>query len=171
MAPQEFIVNLARKSPPIHFLLSLLGWFAMLSILYVLFRGLARIVKGEGAYFALSVPLCCLVALLVEWLIIGNSPWANPKANQVGLFAGWISVFLLPRAFLDARYKIVQFFSVVWYAVFILSLLVPLALSRGNGPLVAVTVYGYTVIPFLILTLASGIQATLLRKNQAPDLR
>ncbi len=37
------------------------------------------------------------LGLMIEWFVIGNSPWRNPSANQPGMFFYWASVFTLPR--------------------------------------------------------------------------
>ena len=37
---------------------------------------------------------------MVEWFLIGNSPWGNPDASQVGMFAYWACMALVPLVFL-----------------------------------------------------------------------
>ena len=34
--------------------------------------------------------------LMIEWFMIGNSPWAKPEASQVGMFAYWSCMALVP---------------------------------------------------------------------------
>ena len=63
--------------------------------------------------------LYALVALVIEWGLIGNSPSGNPGANQLGLFAGWISVFVLPRMFLETGYEKVKKWTKIWYLPFV----------------------------------------------------
>jgi hypothetical protein len=41
--------------------------------------------------------------LAIEWFLIGNSPWANPEANDLGMFAYWATVLAMPRLLLDRR--------------------------------------------------------------------
>ena len=38
--------------------------------------------------------------LMIEWFLIGNSPWGNPQASQVGMFAYWSCMALVPLIFL-----------------------------------------------------------------------
>jgi hypothetical protein len=32
-----------------------------------------------------------------RWFVIGTSPWANPEANDLGMFCYWATVVALPR--------------------------------------------------------------------------
>jgi hypothetical protein len=43
------------------------------------------------------------MGLAIEWFVIGNSPWANPEANDLGMFAYWATVLAMPRLMLDPR--------------------------------------------------------------------
>lgn len=37
--------------------------------------------------------------LMVEWFMIGNSPWGNPQASQLGMFAYWTAMVMAPLLF------------------------------------------------------------------------
>jgi hypothetical protein len=37
----------------------------------------------------------------MEWFAIGNSPWGNPDASQVAMFAYWASMALAPVVVLE----------------------------------------------------------------------
>jgi len=47
--------------------------------------------------------LAGFAGLAIEWFVIGNSPWANPDANDLGMFAYWATVLAMPRLLLDRR--------------------------------------------------------------------
>ena len=34
--------------------------------------------------------------LMVEWFVIGNSPWGNPQASQIGMFSYWSAMVVVP---------------------------------------------------------------------------
>ncbi len=34
--------------------------------------------------------------LMIEWFLIGNSPWGNPQASQIGMFAYWSAMVVVP---------------------------------------------------------------------------
>ena len=36
------------------------------------------------------------VGLMIEWFVIGNSPWGNPQASQIGMFAYWSAIVVVP---------------------------------------------------------------------------
>ncbi len=53
-------------------------------------------------------PSLCLAAhvaifgslgLVVEWFLIGNSPWGNPDAHQIGMFAYWACMVAVPMVY------------------------------------------------------------------------
>lgn len=44
----------------------------------------------------LCVVLAGLAGLAVEWFAIGNSPWGNPDASQIGMAAYWACLVVVP---------------------------------------------------------------------------
>lgn len=153
MAPQEFIVNIFRGTTfPLN-LMSLVGWAVMLSAMYGVFRIARRFLKNDARALALLFLLGMGLGLVIEWSIIGNSPWKNPDANQLGLVAGWTSVFILPHAFLEQNARNIRKWTMIWYPIFALSLLIPIVLIPDRGPVIGVTIYGFSVVPFLVLAI------------------
>jgi len=153
MAPQELIVAVFRGQSVFLYFMALLFWLAMLSLMFVFYRWSIKLIKHPGLELILSMLLCFSVALFIEWEIIGNSPWGNPGANQLGLIAGWVSVFTLPRVFLENNFLGIKKAAKIWYIPFVLSLFVPLLLNPEKGAIIGVTIYGYSVIPFLLLSI------------------
>lgn len=64
-----------------------------------------------------------LSGLMVEWLLIGNSPWGNPDASQMGLFAYWACMALVPFMFWIEK-RAVQAF-IIRYALIYALLVLP----------------------------------------------
>ncbi len=62
----------------------------------LLFRALPR-----RAAFIISVALAAVCGLMVEWFLIGNSPWGNPSANQLGMAAYWACLVIVPLIVID----------------------------------------------------------------------
>lgn len=153
MTPQELVVNLHRKTTPLLFLMALAAWAAMLSLAWLMYQFSKIRIRPSGLEVSLSIIFYGGVAIAVEWGLIGNSPWRNPGANQIGLIAGWVSVFILPRIFLEDGFQVLRKWTGIIYAVFLISLSLPFFLKPENGSLIAVFIYGYTVIPFLGLAL------------------
>ena len=53
-----------------------------------------------------------ITGLLIEWVLIGLSPWSNPEAHpgvmfifQVGMFSFWVTISFAPRILIDERKK------------------------------------------------------------------
>ena len=156
MAPQELIVAIFKEKAFTLYLMALAFWAVMLSAMYGLFRVTKRFIKREALEVTLSAVFYMMVAFCIEWGIIGNSPWANPGANQLGLVAGWVSVFILPRVFLEDKFESIRTWTKIWYVPFVLSLFLPVLLLSEKGRIVGIWVYGYTVIPFLFLSVWYG---------------
>lgn len=57
--------------------------------IYFIYLVLLNIIVTESQ-LSNKLPLCLfmygIISLLAEWFIIGNSPWSNPDAFQVGMF-------------------------------------------------------------------------------------
>ena len=156
MAPQELIVAIFKEKPFAFYLMALAFWAVMLSAMYGISSVTKRFIKREGLEVTLSAVFYMTVAFCIEWGIVGNSPWANPGANQLGLVAGWVSVFILPRVFLERKFKSIRTWTMIWYVPFVLSLFLPVLLLGEKGPVVGIIVYGHSVIPFLFLSVWYG---------------
>lgn len=152
MAPQELIVALFKGKRIAFYVMAMVFWAVMLSAMHGLSGVTKKLIKRPGLEVTLSAVFYVLVAVSIEWGVIGNSPWGNPGANQLGLVAGWVSVFILPRAFLEDGYGRIRTWAVSWYVLFVLSLLLPVLLIPDKGPIVGIMIYGYSVIPFLFLS-------------------
>jgi hypothetical protein len=62
----------------------------------VIFRLLPR-----RAAFLLTLVLAAVGGLMVEWFTIGNSPWGNPDASQLGMAAYWACLVIVPLIIID----------------------------------------------------------------------
>ncbi len=67
---------------------------------YLLTRLLLATLRNRPKFILVYAGFFGLTGLMVEWLLIGNSPWGNPQASQVGMFAYWACMALVPLAFL-----------------------------------------------------------------------
>ncbi|KYK38097.1 MAG: hypothetical protein AYK18_17765 [Theionarchaea archaeon DG-70] len=79
-----------------------------------------------------------IMGLMIEWFLIGLSPWSNPEAHpgtmlifQVGMFSFWATLSFVPRIFIDGRKKFnkikkkmlkfyVSYFTIVYVIAFLL---------------------------------------------------
>ena len=62
---------------------------------FVLTRLLFRLLPQRAA-FLVAVALAAVAGLMVEWFLIGNSPWGNPDASQIGMAAYWAAMVVVP---------------------------------------------------------------------------
>lgn len=71
-----------------------------LSGAFVLTRLLVRVLPRRAA-FVVIVALAAFAGLMVEWFLIGNSPWGNPDASQIGMAAYWTCLVIVPLLTID----------------------------------------------------------------------
>lgn len=89
--------------------------------------------------------------IVMEWLIIGNSPWGNPQASQLGMLSFWVAVFFMPRIFIDPNPQIIKLKKQIATYIIIYSLItLPLGLiSSATAKLILVVyaeIIGYTIL-------------------------
>lgn len=72
----------------------LIGAFGVTRLIY-------RRIHQEQAAFLLWVAAAGAAGLMVEWFLIGNSPWGNPDASQIGMAAYWASFVIVPLIMVD----------------------------------------------------------------------
>lgn len=62
---------------------------------------LLRLMGRRPLTIGLIMLLAGFTGLMIEWFVIGNSPWGNPDASNVGMFAYWACMIVVPIALLD----------------------------------------------------------------------
>lgn len=82
---------------------------------YLLTRPVLSLLCRHRAFLLFYTVLLGFSGLLVEWFLIGNSPWGNPDASQWGMFAYWACMVLVSLMFLLKK-RAVQTF-IVRYAL------------------------------------------------------
>ncbi len=70
------------------------------SLAYVASRLVDRIVRHQLFADLIHYVGCGIFGLAVEWTLLGNSPWANPKAFQAAMFCMWAAFCFGPRVLL-----------------------------------------------------------------------
>lgn len=138
---------LVRQSVP-DYLFTLAAYPFILALSYGPLRWIERRMPTPLSADLAVYAVAGLVGLAIEWFIIGNSPWANPDANDLGMFAYWATVLAMPRLLLDRRTYLrpVRRAAAVAFAAFsagalLIGLLTPQALRLFV--LVWVVVIGY----------------------------
>ena len=67
---------------------------------FIVSRILFRFASRRPA-FLMCVALAAVAGLMVEWFAIGNSPWGNPDASQLGMAAYWAGMVVVPLIVVD----------------------------------------------------------------------
>jgi hypothetical protein len=93
---------LVRQSLP-GYLFTLAAYPVILALAYLPLRWVERRMRSEISADIAVYAVAGLLGLTIEWFVIGNSPWAIPDANDLGMFAYWATVLAMPRLLLDAR--------------------------------------------------------------------
>jgi hypothetical protein len=103
------------------------------------------------------------VGLMIEWFLIGLSPWSNPSANpfgmaifQIGMISFWATVSFAPRLFLGhdklnarTRNQILGFYIPYFVIVYTVSVSVPAQLRFGT--VIPLVILGYLVLDVFYL--------------------
>ncbi len=89
---------------------------------YLLTRLLLTTLRNRPKFILVYTGFFGLTGLMVEWFLIGNSPWGNPDASQVGMFAYWACMALVPLAFL-LQNRPLQHFILRYGLVYLVSIL------------------------------------------------
>ena len=76
---------------------------------YLITRILLTTLRNRPKFILFYTALFGLSGLMVEWFLIGNSPWGNPDASQVGMFAYWACMALVPLMFLLEKKRLQTF--------------------------------------------------------------
>jgi hypothetical protein len=174
---EEFLTVVVLRHDVPSYLFTLLVLFpSYLTVVYLLGRSLDRLAPHHPARHLIHLLACGGLGLLLEWTLMGLSPWSDPAANpllmfsfQVGMFAFWATVATAPRVFLDhrgpgrhARQQIVRFFVPYFVLVYGVGLSVPERLRFAI--IIPLIVVGYSVVAALlfkwVVDLSRDSQAT-----------
>lgn len=68
---------------------------------FIVTRVLLRLMARRKMALLLCAGLAAICGLMVEWFLIGNSPWGNPDASQIGMAAYWACLVIVPLIVID----------------------------------------------------------------------
>ena len=129
---------------------TLLYYPAYLAIAFLSHRLINKLIGKEWVADTVYLVIWGAIGLFgMEWLIIGNTPWQIPDANQVGMLSFWIALSFMPRIFSNPRpqfdklkKKIVRYFATYSILTTVIGLLLPQSLRLFI--LVVCEIIGYT---------------------------
>ena len=104
-----------------------------------------------------------VTGLMIEWFLIGLSPWSNPEAHpgamfifQVGMFSYWATVSFVPRLFTDERKNneikktMLKFYFSYFVIVYIIAFLLPV--YARFAILIPLIIVGYSLMNIFYLS-------------------
>lgn len=87
-------------------------------------------ILGYASYYFISG----IVGLLIfEWVLVGNSPWGNPNANQIAMFSFWALLGFIPKIFSERKDSVVIRNSSIIKKLIIIHLATYLVISLVGG--------------------------------------
>jgi hypothetical protein len=130
---------------------TLLFYPLLLTLAYYSTKLINNIQNKQLGNFLYFLFWSCFGLFIMEWLIIGNSPWSNPDANQLGMFSFWTAVFMMPKIFIDQtpgnqklKTSITRYFIAYTLITTLLGFILPQSLRLFI--LVWLEIIGYTVM-------------------------
>jgi hypothetical protein len=156
---EEFLTVVVLRRDVASYLFTLMVLFpAFLAFVWAASQLLDRLAGRQTTQEELHFFVYGLVGLLIEWFLIGLTPWSDPNAHPalmllfpLGMFSFWATVAFAPRLFLTpgppsrrARKAILTFYVPYFLAVYVVALLIP---GRWKfGAVVALVVFGYLAL-------------------------
>jgi hypothetical protein len=137
---EEFLTIVILKHDVGSYIFSLVVLFPVfLSFVYGSARLLGRMSRTEAQRELVHFFAYGWAGLMIEWYLIGLSPWSNPDANpllmlvfQLGMFSFWATVAFVPRLFLSSTgadrqcFRSVARFYGAWFGcVYVIGLAAP----------------------------------------------
>jgi hypothetical protein len=114
----EWQFSVFLRNDPDNFIGSVVFNTLYLSGAYLLTRILLTTLCNRPWFILVYMALAGASGLMVEWFLIGNSPWGNPDASQAGMFAYWACMTLVPLVFLLEK-RALQTFILCYGLVYI----------------------------------------------------
>ena len=156
---EEFLTVALLKRDMGSYLFTLLVLFPIfLSVIFGAGRLLQRIIRTQAKS---DLALFCLsggAGLMIEWFLIGLSPWSNANANavlmllfQLGMFSFWATVGFAPWLMLkrdemsEQASRYIWRFFIVYFAV-VYGVAFALPQQKRFGPVICLIILGYFVV-------------------------
>lgn len=180
---EEFLtVVVLRRDVPSYVFTLIVLFPVYLTVVFVTSRLLDRLVRRAGGQALAHLLAFGWLGLMLEWFLMGLSPWSNPEANpllmlgfQAGMLAFWATVATAPRVFLDgrpasrlARRRIVRFGLPYLAMLYGIAFVVP---GRVRfGPVILLIVVGYTVVLVMLLAWILDLHRQDDRADEMPPI-
>jgi hypothetical protein len=161
---EEFLTVVVIRRDFGSYLFTLLILFPVfLTFVYFSRRLLDRLVHRAPAQDLAHFVLYGCIGILIEWFLIGLSPWSDPNANpalmcifQLGMFSFWATVAFAPRLFVSSEElsrktgkNILKFYVPYFIIVYAVGLTVPASMRFVT--IIALILFGYLFLNLFYL--------------------
>jgi hypothetical protein len=158
---EEFLTVVVLKHDlPSYFFTLLVLFPAFLTFAFVSSQLLNRLIRREPAREIAHYLIYGVIGLMIEWFLIGLSPWSDPTAKpilmslfQFGMFSFWATVGFAPRLFIastglarETRVSMLRFYIPYFALTYVVALTVPMELQ-------IVAIIGLVIIGYALLNL------------------
>ena len=153
---EEFLTVVVLRHDTGSYVFTLLVLFPVfLTLVFYSSRLLDGLFSNEPAREVAHYLVYGAAGLMIEWFLIGLSPWSNPQANwilmlvfQLGMFSFWATVGFVPRLFLNpaeasvrTRKSIAGFYAPYFLFVYLVAAIAPR--EKKFGVLIPLILFGY----------------------------
>lgn len=149
----EFLFGVLIRNDVSGFLASLVIYAALLSGAWVTSKWMGRRIRSRFRLELVYYLAFASLGLMIEWFVIGNSPWRNPSANQPGMLFFWGSVFTFPRILSAKERELRQLQHRLTVA------LVAQAIGSAVIGVLTPPIYRMFVLVWLVILAYTGLQA------------
>ena len=161
---EEFLTVIVLKHDFVSYLFTLFILFPVfLTFVYFSSRLLDRLVPIKRMQESIHFFLYGFIGLMIEWFLIGLSPWSDPGANplimlvfQMGMFAFWGTVAFAPRLFTNTdklsrktRKTILKFYIPYFVVAYLIAFILP---QNGKfSAIIGAIILGYFIVSAFLL--------------------
>jgi hypothetical protein len=153
---EEFLTVVVLRRDLASYVFTLLVLFPVfLTFVWLSSRPIGRLVPGKPVQDLAHYFVYGCAGLLIEWFVIGLSPWSDPSANpalmlvfQLGMFSFWATVGFAPRLFLQPdelsraiRRAMLKFYIPYFLIVYLVAFTAPEQLKFVT--IIALILFGY----------------------------
>lgn len=129
----EFQFNILITKNYGNWIFTLLAYPTLLLLAYQVSNAVTKHIKNQRLADTIYYFIGGAIGLFaLEWIVIGNSPWSNPEASQIGMWSFWVAVFFMPRIFINTYPKhnnlkktIIRYFAIYAIITTTLGILLP----------------------------------------------